>query len=120
MFPRKKIADGLHRDAAVLPLIGQHTKRRRKKGIVTKLIDANFRCDHWQCGNVSKPGRLISIQEIDKRSIESPHRRGKQQITKIPTIGAPSLEEKNQEQLRNKRPRRHGCDDHKQDPMCAL
>ena len=43
-----------------------------------------------------------------------------QQIAKIPTTGASSLEEKNQEQFRNKCPRRYGCDDHKQDPTCAL
>src|SRR4029434_9611249 len=104
MFPCEKIANGLERDAIVFPFVGQHTKRRCEKGIVTKLIDANFRRNYRQCCDVSKPGCFASIQEIDKRSVESPSGYGKEQITKISTTGASSLEEKNQEQLRNKRP----------------
>ena len=60
MFPCEEIANGLQRDAAVFPFIGQHTKRRREKGIVTKLIDTDFRGDYWQCCNVSKPGCFTS------------------------------------------------------------
>src|SRR5205823_13959566 len=120
MFPCEKIANGLECDPAVLPLIGQYTKRRRKKGIITKLIDANFCRNYaWRC-DVSKPGCLISIQQIDKCSVESPHGYGEEQITKVPTSGAPSLEEKNQEQFRNKCARGYGCDDYKQDPACPL
>ena len=95
MFPCEKIANGLERDAAVLPLIGQHTKRRRENGIVTKLIDADFLRNYRQGCDVSKPVCLISIQDIDKRSVESPQGYGKEQIVKIPKTGASSLEEEN-------------------------
>src|SRR4029434_10929912 len=103
----------------------KNTKRRCEKEIVTKLIDANFRRNYRQCCDVSKPGCFASIQEIDKRSVESLNGYGKEQITKISTTGASWLEEKKQEQLRNKRPRtspthHFGCEDPKQDPMCAL
>ena len=120
MFPCEKIANGLQRDATVFPFVGQHTKRRCEKGIVTKLIDADFRRDYRQCCNVSKPGCFASVQKVDKRSVESPNGYGKEQITKIPTTEAPSLKEKNQEQLRNKGSRHHGCDDDKQNAVCAL
>ena len=120
MFPREKIANGLQRDATVFPFIRQHTKRRREKGIVSKLIDEDFRGNDWQCCNVSKPGCLASVQKVDKCSVQSPNGYGKEQITKVSTTGASSLEEKNQEQLWNKRPCRHGCDDDKQNSVCTL
>jgi hypothetical protein len=82
MFSREKIANGLQRDAAVFPFVGQHTKWRRKKSIVAKLIDANFRCDYRQRRDVSKPDGFTSIQKIDKCSVEPPHGYGKEQIAK--------------------------------------
>src|ERR1700758_406121 len=120
MFPCEKIANGLQRDAIVFPFIRQHAKRRREKGIVTKLIDADFRGNDRQCCNVSKPDCLASVQKVDKYSVQSPNGYREKQITKISTTGASSLEEKNQEQFRNKRPRRHGCDDDKQNAVCPL
>ena len=120
MFPREKIANRLQRDTAVFPFVGEDPKRRGEKGIVAKLVDTNFCCDHRQGPDVPKPGGFASIQKIDQCAIESPNRHGKGQIAQIPQAGSTSLKEKNQEQLGNERPRCNGRGDDKENAVCAF
>ena len=81
----------------VFPSITPDPVRRREEGIITELIDDDFRRDNRESDTVTKRNRKKPVHQVDLESVERPKRRVKNEIAPVLHPNMTALKENNAE-----------------------
>src|SRR5207248_8440501 len=108
------------RHSRILPFISQDAEWRGKEWVVAKLIYTNLCCNHRHSRHIAKPIGFGSVQQVDQRTIKTPHRNRKQKIPQILATDSTPLKKDNEKYFWKNRSRSNRRDQDKSQPVGAL